>query len=78
MGQTAAAEKLRGKRATKGERLMEKLSFYDVKTKGKFDSDSYEVRENSGRFFAVTKSPKGTHECWRVLGKDQAAKLKKK
>ena len=40
---------------------MEKLSFYDVKTKGKFDSDSYEVREKSGRFFAVTKSPKGTH-----------------
>jgi len=78
MGQTAAAEKLRGKRATKGERLMEKLSFYDVKTKGKFDSDSYEVREKAGRFFAVAKSLKGTHECWRVLGKDQAAKLKKK
>ena len=57
---------------------MEKLSFYDVKSKAKFDSDSYEVREKGGRFFAVTKAPKGTHECWRVLGKDQAAKLKKK
>ncbi len=57
---------------------MEKLSFYDVKTKSKFDATEYVVKEKSGRFFAVTKSPKGTHECWRVLGKDQAAKLKKK
>jgi hypothetical protein len=57
---------------------MEKLSFYDVKTKSKFDSDNYVVKEKSGRFFAVTKSLKGEHECWRVLSKDQAAKLKKK
>ena len=57
---------------------MEKLSFYDVKTKSKFDATEYTEKEKSGRFFAVTKSPKGTHECWRVLGKDQAAKLKKK
>ena len=53
------------------------LSFYDVKTKKKFNSSDYKVREKSGRFFAVTKSLAGTHECWRVLGKDQAAKLKK-
>ena len=57
---------------------MEKLSFYDVKSKSKFETDTYQVKEKSGRFFAVTKSPKGTHECWRVLSKDQAAKLKKK
>ena len=57
---------------------MEKLSFYDVKTKGKFETDQYEVKEKSGRFFAVAKSLKGTHECWRVLSKDQATKLKKK
>ncbi|MCA9401462.1 MAG: hypothetical protein KC713_07530 [Candidatus Omnitrophica bacterium] len=56
---------------------MEELSFYDVKTKSKFTTSDYEVREKSGRFFAVTKSQKGEHECWRVLGKDQAAKLKK-
>jgi hypothetical protein len=56
---------------------MEKLSFYDVKTKSKFSSDQYQIKEKSGRFFAVVKSPAGTHECWRVLGKDQAAKLKK-
>ncbi len=53
-----------------------KLSFYDVKSKKKFDSDAYKVVEKAGRFFAVTKSPTGPHECWRVLGKDQAAKLK--
>ena len=57
---------------------MEKLSFYDVKTKGKFETDQYQVKEKAGRFFAVAKSLKGPHECWRVLSKDQAAKLKKK
>lgn len=56
---------------------MDKLSFYDVKTKAKFETDEYDVREKSGRFFAVAKSQAGTHECWRVLSKDQAAKLKK-
>lgn len=57
---------------------MKEISFYDVKTKSKFSTTNYEVREKSGRFFAVTKSPKGSHECWRVLGKDEAAKMKKK
>ena len=57
---------------------MEELSFYDVKSKSKFASSDYEVREKSGRFFAVCKAPApATHECWRVLSKDQAAKLKK-
>ena len=57
---------------------MEKLSFYDVKTKGKFETDQYQVRTKSGRSFAVAKSLQGTHECWRVLSKDQAAKFKEK
>ena len=57
---------------------MKELSFYDVKTKSKFNSADYQVREKSGRFFAVTKSPKGTHECWRVLSKDQAQASKAK
>lgn len=56
---------------------MEELSFYDVKTKGKFKTDQYDVREKSGRYFAVAKSTAGTHECWRVLSKDQALKMKK-
>ena len=63
---------------TNKEEVMEKLSFYDVKSKAKFKTDDYQVKEKSGRFFAVAKSKVGTHECWRVLGKDQAAKLKKK
>lgn len=57
---------------------MEELSFYDVKTKGKFNTTEYKVQEKSGRFFAVAKSPKGTHECWRVLSKVQAETMKKK
>ena len=56
---------------------MEELSFYDVKSKKKFNSAAYQVREKSGRFFAVAKSQSGSHECWRVLSKDQATKLKK-
>lgn len=55
---------------------MEELSFYDVKSKAKFTATDYEIREKGGRFFAVTKSQKGNHECWRVLSKDQAAKMK--
>ncbi len=57
---------------------MEELSFYDVKTKDKFNTTEYKVQEKSGRYFAVAKSPKGTHECWRVLSKVQAEKMKKK
>lgn len=57
--------------------FMEELSFYDVKSKSKFTTSEYEVREKGGRFFAVAKSQSGTHECWRVLGKEQAQKLKK-
>ncbi len=53
-----------------------KVSFYDVKTKKKFETDSYSIKEKSGRFFAVAKSPAGTHECWRVVSADQAKKLK--
>ncbi|MCR4337143.1 MAG: hypothetical protein NUV91_04990 [Candidatus Omnitrophica bacterium] len=56
---------------------MQELSFYDVKSKAKFNSSDYQVKEKSGRFFAVTKAKSGTHECWRVLSKDQAEKIKK-
>jgi hypothetical protein len=53
------------------------MQFYDVKSKAKFTTDQFDVREKSGRYFAVAKSPSGPHECWRVLSKDQAQKLKK-
>ena len=56
---------------------MLELEFYDVKTKKKFKSSNYIVKEKAGRNFAITKAPTASHECWRVLSKDQAAKLKK-
>ena len=56
--------------------MKDKLSFYDVKSKSKFESDEYDVRDKSGRFFAVTKSQSGSHECWRVLSKVDAERLK--
>ena len=56
---------------------MSELEFYDVKTKSKFKTTDFSVKEKKGRFFAVAKSKAGPHECWRVLSKDQAAKLKK-
>mgnify|MGYP001597598024 CR=1 FL=1 len=56
---------------------MPELEFFDVKTKNKFKTSEFKVVEKSGRSFAVAKSPNGPHECWRVLGKDAAAKLKK-
>ena len=57
---------------------MEKLSFYDVKAKAKFDSDNYDIREKNGRYFVVTKSQSGPHECWRVLSKADGERLKGK
>ena len=56
--------------------MKETLSFYDVKSKSKFEANHYDVRERSNRYFAVTKSPSGTHECWRVLSKEQGNRLK--
>lgn len=56
---------------------MQELEFYDVKSKGKFKTTEYQIREKAGRCFAVAKSQTGTHECWRVVSKDQAAQLKK-
>ena len=56
---------------------MAEMEFYDVKSKKKFKASEFRVEEKKGRFFAVTKSPSGTHECWRVISKDTAAQLKK-
>lgn len=53
------------------------IQFYDVKSKAKFSTEQFDVREKGGRYFAVAKSPSGSHECWRVLSKDQAQQLKK-
>jgi hypothetical protein len=54
----------------------EKMEFYDVKTKAKFSTEEYRIVEKSGRFFAVAKSQAGPHECWKVVSKENAEKLK--
>jgi hypothetical protein len=54
--------------------MPEEIQFFDVKTKNKFKTTTYRIVEKGGRFFAVTKSPTGTHECWRVVSKDFAKK----
>jgi len=56
---------------------MAEMEFFDVKTKGKFKATEFRIVEKKGRFFAVAKSLAGPHECWRVISKDNAAKLKK-
>jgi len=52
------------------------LEFYDVKSKSKFKTTEFQVRNKGGRNFAVAKAKSGPHECWRVLSKDQAAQFK--
>lgn len=55
---------------------MEEMEFFDVKTRKKFKATEYDIREKSGRFFAVAQSPSGSHECWKVISKDKARELK--
>ncbi len=54
----------------------EKMEFYDVKSKKKFSTEDYRLVEKGGRNFAVAKSQSGPHECWRVVSKETAAKIK--
>jgi len=56
--------------------MKESLSFYDVKSKSKFESKEYEIREKNNRYFAVTQSLVGKHECWRILSKYHGERLK--
>ena len=55
---------------------MAEIEFFDVKTKKKFKTSNFKIVQKKGRFFAVTKSPTGSYECWKVVSKDAAAKLK--
>jgi len=55
---------------------MKELEFFDVKAKKKFKTTTYEIREKKNRYFAVTKSPTGPHECWKILSEKQAKELK--
>ncbi|MCU0799043.1 MAG: hypothetical protein MUC62_05170 [Candidatus Thermoplasmatota archaeon] len=56
---------------------MAEMEFYDVKSKKKFKTSKFEIREKKGRYFAVTKSLAGPHECWKILSEKQAKELKK-
>jgi len=52
--------------------MKDSLEFYDVKSKSKFKSPDWRIEKKiSGegriRYFAVSKSPAGTHEAWRML-----------
>jgi putative toxin-antitoxin system antitoxin component (TIGR02293 family) len=52
--------------------MKESLEFYDVKSKSKFKSTDWGIEKKiSGegriRYFAVSKSPAGTHMAWRML-----------
>ena len=56
--------------------MVEELKFFDVKTKETFKTSNFRIEERKGRFFAVAKSLTGTYECWRVVSKAMAAKMK--
>ncbi|MBN1274521.1 MAG: restriction endonuclease [Candidatus Aminicenantes bacterium] len=49
------------------------LQFFDVRSRRKFASNKFDIREKSGRFFAVARSLSGENECWKVLSKDFAS-----
>ena len=46
---------------------MEKLKFYDLKSRKPFTTDEYEIRIRNNRRFAVAIAPSGI-ESWRILG----------
>jgi len=48
--------------------MAEKLNFYDVKGKTKFETDKYEIKVRKGRRFAVADAPSGI-KAWRILGR---------
>jgi hypothetical protein len=48
---------------------LKKLVFYDVKAKKRFESDDYRELVKSKTLFAVSKSPYGDYECYRILKK---------
>jgi len=59
--------------------MKETLEFYDVKSKTKFSATEWRIEtkvsdDGRTRYFAVTKAQVGTHEAWRIVGKDFALK----
>jgi hypothetical protein len=56
----------------------EQFKFYDVKFKKSFTSSTYEIRKKNNRYFAVSPSPFGSHECWRIIKSSKASSMMKK
>lgn len=56
----------------------EQFKFYDVKFKKSFTSSTYEIRKRNNRYFAVSPSPFGSHECWRIIKSSKASSMMKK
>jgi hypothetical protein len=56
--------------------MKEELEFYDVKSRSKFKTMDWRIEtkmsKGQTRFFAVAKSPMGTHEAWRIVSADFA------
>jgi hypothetical protein len=51
--------------------MKEPLEFYDVKSRSKFTSSEWRIEQKQSKsrmqYFAVAKSPTGTHEAWRIV-----------
>ena len=59
--------------------MKEPLEFYDVKSKTKFKTTEWRIEtkvsdDGRKRYFAVAKAPAGTHEAWRIVIAEFAAK----
>jgi len=49
-----------------GGKRMEKLKFYDLKTRKPFVTSNYKIVTKKGRRFAIAKAPSGA-ESWRII-----------
>ena len=57
--------------------MKEELNFYDVKSKKKFITNDYMIVKKGNRYFAVTPSRTGAHNCYRIISKVHAQKYVK-
>lgn len=56
---------------------LRRMSFYDVKSKRKFNSNTYVLRKRNDRFFFVAKVPRAKHASWRLVSERQAKAYRK-
>jgi len=54
---------------------MEEIQFYDLKNKTKFKTTNYRFEERKNRFYVISKSPNGNHDCWKPIGRDKIEEL---